>query len=178
MDVLYASGCHYGQVYASPALCKAPTILSERQCREFHQEGMRDAKISSPMAKRKSKKRDAENYRALIKWVSAILLIALGLILLLGAFGLAGIAGAAIFGFAFGGLGVGAFLLPVIIILIGVAIMIERMLVSPLTAAGIAIIVFSTLTLLGILTQNLQHNLGGTAGLFAGHAAEQFFGLW
>ena len=29
------------------------------------------------MAKRKSKKRDADNYRALIKWVSAILLIAL-----------------------------------------------------------------------------------------------------
>ena len=130
------------------------------------------------MAKRKSKKRDAENYRALIKWVSAILLIALGLILLLGAFGLAGIAGSAIFGFAFGTLGVGAFLLPVIIILIGVAIMLERMLVSPLTAAGVAIIIFSTLTLLGILTQNLQHNLGGTAGLLAGHAAEEFFGLW
>ncbi|HEV7121562.1 MAG TPA: DNA translocase FtsK 4TM domain-containing protein [Candidatus Paceibacterota bacterium] len=130
------------------------------------------------MAKRKSKKRDAENYRALIKWVSAILLIALGLILLLGAFGLAGIAGSAIFGFAFGTLGVGAFLLPVVILLIGVAIMLERMLVSPLTSAGVAIIVFSTLTLLGILTQNLQHNLGGTAGLLAGHAAEQFFGLW
>ena len=130
------------------------------------------------MAKRKSKKRDAENYRALIKWTSAILLIALGLILLLGAFGLAGIAGTAIFGFAFGTIGVGAFLLPIIIIFIGVAIMLERMLVSPLTAAGVTIIVFSTLTLLGILTQNLQQNLGGTAGLFAGQQAEQFFGLW
>ncbi|MDB5237520.1 MAG: ftsK [Parcubacteria group bacterium] len=126
------------------------------------------------MAKRKSKKRDAENYRALIKWVSAILLVALGLILLLGAFGLAGIAGAAIFGFAYGTIGVGAFLLPIVIILIGVAIMLERMLISPLTLAGIAIIVFSTLTLLGILTQTL----GGTAGLFAGHQAEQFLGLW
>jgi hypothetical protein len=130
------------------------------------------------MAKRKSKKRDAENSRALIKWVSAILLIALGMILLLGAFGLAGIAGQAIFGFAFGTIGVGAFLLPVVIILLGVAIMLERMLISPLTSAGIAIIVLSTLTLLGILTQNLEQNLGGTAGFFAGHEAEQFFGLW
>lgn len=131
------------------------------------------------MAKRNTKKqRDAENYGALIKWVSAILLIALGLILLLGAFGLAGIAGAAIFGFAFGTIGIGAFLLPIVIILLGVAIMIERMIVSPLTSAGIAIIVLSTLTLLGILTQNLSHNLGGTAGLFAGKEATQFFGLW
>ncbi|KND50170.1 MAG: DNA segregation ATPase FtsK/SpoIIIE, S-DNA-T family [Parcubacteria bacterium C7867-008] len=130
------------------------------------------------MAKRKSKKRDAESSRALIKWVASILLICLGLILLLGAFGLAGIAGSAVFGFAFGTIGVGAFLLPIVIILIGVAIILERMLVSPLTAAGIAIIVFSTLTLLGILTQNLSTNLGGAAGLYAGHAAEEFFGLW
>jgi S-DNA-T family DNA segregation ATPase FtsK/SpoIIIE len=130
------------------------------------------------MAKRKSKKRDAENYRALIKWVSAILLVALGLILLLGAFGLAGIAGAAVFGFAFGLIGIGAFLLPLLIIFIGIAIMLERMLVSPLTAAGVILIIFSTLTLLGILTQNLASNLGGAAGLMAGEAATQFFGLW
>jgi len=130
------------------------------------------------MAKRKSKKRDTENSRALVKWITSILLICLGLILLLGAFGLAGIAGAAVFGFAFGTIGVGAFLLPILIILIGIAIIMERMLVSPLTAAGITLIVFSTITLLGILTQNLSTNLGGTAGLYAGHAAEQFFGLW
>ncbi|MDB5265306.1 MAG: ftsK [Parcubacteria group bacterium] len=131
------------------------------------------------MAKRKSKKRDAENYRALIKWVTAILLVALGLILLLGAFSivglnLAGIAGSAIFGFAFGIIGVGAFLLPIILILVGVAIMLGRMLVTPLTGAGIAIIVLSTLTLLGMVTQTL----GGTAGLYVGHTAEQFFGIW
>src|SRR5581483_4641261 len=107
-----------------------------------------------------------------------ILLIALGLILLLGAFGLAGIAGTAIFNLAYGGIGVGAFLLPAVIIFVGVAIMMERMLVSPLTATGITIIIFSSLTLLGILTQNLQNHLGGMAGLFVGQQAEQFFGLW
>lgn len=52
--------------------------------------------------------------------------------------------------------------------------MLERMLVSPLTAAGVMLIVLSTLTLLGMLTQTL----GGAAGLAAGTAATQLFGLW
>jgi S-DNA-T family DNA segregation ATPase FtsK/SpoIIIE len=126
------------------------------------------------MARKKTKAREPESYRALIKWVSAILLIALGIILLLGTFGLAGIAGSAVFGFAFGMIGVGAFLLPALIIFIGISIMLERMIVSPLTAAGVMIIILSTLTLLGILTQNL----GGTAGVLAGDAAKQYFGIW
>lgn len=139
------------------------------------------------MARRKSKKRDAEGNRALIKWSSSVLLIALGLILLLGAFGMAGFAGAAIFSFASGLVGAGAFLLPILIIGAGVAIMLERMLISPLTATGVGLIVFSALTFFGILTNvgllthsfaGANEGLGGLAGMYTGSAATQFFGLW
>src|SRR3989344_919618 len=39
------------------------------------------------MAKRRSRKRDAENYKAVMKWTASILCIALGILLALGAFG-------------------------------------------------------------------------------------------
>lgn len=125
------------------------------------------------MAK-KRKRRDAENYRALAKWTTGIALIAFGLIFGLAAFGLAGLAGTALFSFGFGIIGVGSFLLPALLILTGLAIMLERTFVSPLTAAGIVLILAATLTLLGITSQVL----GGAAGAALGHAAAEFFGLW
>ena len=69
------------------------------------------------MKKRKSRKRkDTENYRALAKWTTGIVLIAFGLIFALASVGLAGLAGTAIFGFGFSVVGVAAFLLPILLI--------------------------------------------------------------
>lgn len=109
----------------------------------------------------------------LTKWTAGVVLVAFGVIMGLAAFGLAGIAGSAIFSFGYGALGIGAFLLPVLLVAVGLGIMLGRSFVSPLTGAGIALIILSTLTFLGIISTSL----GGAAGAIAGHAVAEFLGL-
>lgn len=121
----------------------------------------------------KKKKAEEPDYQLLAKWTAGVVLIAFGLIMGLAAFNLAGIAGSALFGFGYGLIGVGSFLLPALLIAVGGAIIIGRSFVSPLTAAGIGLIVLSTLTFLGIVS----HDWGGQAGALAGHAARELFGL-
>jgi S-DNA-T family DNA segregation ATPase FtsK/SpoIIIE len=125
------------------------------------------------MAK-KRKQRDAENTKAAVRWTAAIVCVAFGLILSLSVFGLAGYAGAAIFSWSFGEFGVGAFLLPVLFLLIGTGLALERSFLSPLTTIGISLIVVAVLTFLGIASASL----GGQAGSLAGHTATDLFGLW
>jgi S-DNA-T family DNA segregation ATPase FtsK/SpoIIIE len=122
--------------------------------------------------KKRRKRRDQDSYRALAKWTTGIVLIAFGLIFGLATFGLAGLAGTALFTFGFGVIGVAALLLPVLLVAIGLAVMFERTFVSPLTAVGILLILVATLTFLGITSQAL----GGAAGTALGHAASEFFG--
>ncbi|MEK7602601.1 MAG: DNA translocase FtsK [Patescibacteria group bacterium] len=124
------------------------------------------------MAKRK--KRDVENSKAAARWTAAILCIAFGLILLLSVFNLAGYAGAAIFSFVFGEVGIASFLLPVVFIGGGVGLALQRSFLSPLTLIGIALIVLAALTFLGIVSAAL----GGIAGSFTGGLATAYFGLW
>lgn len=119
------------------------------------------------MKKRRKRKQQTGNYRVLAKWTAGIALIAFGLIFALAAFGLAGLAGQALFGFGFGIVGVAAFLMPVLLIAIGLAIMLERTFVSPLTATGIVLILIATLTFLGIVSDAL----GGATGSVLGHSA-------
>lgn len=122
--------------------------------------------------KKRRKRRDQDNYRALAKWTTGIVLIAFGIIFGFAAFDLAGLAGTALFDFGFGIIGVASFLLPVLLIAIGLTVMLERTFVAPLTAVGIFLILIATLTLLGITSQAL----GGAAGTALGHAASEFFG--
>lgn len=130
------------------------------------------------MAKRGKKKKEQEDYQLLAKWTAGVVLIAFGLIMAVAAAGavanlqLAGYAGSAIFSFGYGILGVGVFLLPFLLMAVGVAIILGRSFVSPLTGAGIALIVVSALTFLGIVS----HDWGGSVGLIAGTAATQSFG--
>lgn len=125
------------------------------------------------MAKRGRKKKAEQDYQLLTKWTAGVVLVAFGVIMGLAAFGLAGIAGTAIFSFGYGALGVGAFLLPVLLVAVGLGIILGTSFVSPLTGAGIVLIVLSTLTFLGIISTSL----GGTAGAIAGHAVAEFLGL-
>jgi len=122
--------------------------------------------------KKRRKRRDQDNYRALAKWTTGIVLIAFGLIFGLAAFGLAGLAGTALFTFGFSIIGVASLLLPLLLIAIGFAVMLERTFVSPLTAVGIVLILVAMLTFLGITSQAL----GGAAGTVLGQAASEFFG--
>jgi S-DNA-T family DNA segregation ATPase FtsK/SpoIIIE len=129
--------------------------------------------------KRNSKKRSEENYTALIKWTSSILCIALGLIILLGGLGmllgvpLAGDVGNLIFISTYGGVGIAAFIAPVLIILIGASILSSRTFLSILESIGLALLVLCTTVLLGATTDSL----GGGFGMWAGGYAVTFFGF-
>ncbi|HEY0010912.1 MAG TPA: DNA translocase FtsK [Candidatus Paceibacterota bacterium] len=131
------------------------------------------------MAKKKSRKRDAENYKAVMKWTASILCIALGLILALGAVGtisgvmLAGDIGNLTFLSAWHGLGMGALLLPVLIVMVGLSILLDRSFIEPFTGFGIALIVVSLITLLGTVTETF----GGAAGSFLGGQLVTLFGF-
>ncbi len=126
-----------------------------------------------PKKKSSSRKKEDQDYSLLAKWTTGVVLVAFGLIMGLAAFGLAGIAGSALFTFGYGILGVGAFLLPLLLVAVGFAVMLERTFIAPLTGAGIVLILLSTLTFLGIVSSDW----GGLAGTFAGQAASEFFGL-
>ncbi|CAN5678122.1 DNA translocase FtsK [soil metagenome] len=139
------------------------------------------------MAKRKSKKkRDADNYRAVTKWAASVVCIALGLILALGAVGylfsvnFAGDLGALIFHSAYVGIGTGAFLLPIGMIMIGVAVAMESSFVPTLTGFGVALIILSSLTFLGVIDHpNAGDGMwgpGGMLGSVIGVKAIQSFG--
>lgn len=131
------------------------------------------------MAKKKvRRKRDTESNTAVTKWAVSVLLIALGLILALGALGLlfgttfAGDIGNVIFLTAFKGFGVAAFLLPLGIIAIGVGILTNRSFTPTLTGFGVALIILASLTFLGATTATW----GGALGTVAGLQAVQLFG--
>ena len=126
------------------------------------------------MARKKKRQRDAESKKTALRWAVAILCIASGVILALGTFGLAGYAGSAFFDFAFGEVGVASFLLPIILIGAGLALALEESFVSPVTLAGLVLILLTTLTFLGIVSAAL----GGAAGVYIATASTTYFGLW
>lgn len=124
------------------------------------------------MAKRRRKRREEDGYKAVVRWTVAVLLIAFGLLLGLGAFGMAGLIGQAAFSSTFGLVGIGALLLPFLIVAIGVSIMLKRVLVTPVTGAGIFIILVSSLTFIGLFSATLA----GVTGAAAGQAALELLG--
>lgn len=131
------------------------------------------------MAKKKRRSRDAENYQAVTKWAVSVLLIALGLILALGAIGFvvgtafAGDIGNLIFMTTYKGFGVAAFLLPLGIVAAGVGILTNRSFTPTLTGFGVALILLSSLTFLGATTATW----GGALGSWTGGEAVQLFGF-
>jgi len=113
-----------------------------------------------------------------MKWTAAILSIAFGLLLVLGAVGmlsgvmLAGEVGNLLFQSSWRMLGLGAFILPLIVVLFGLAILRERLYIDPLPALGTLLITGSLLALLGASSETL----GGAAGRFIGGEAVTLFG--
>jgi len=121
---------------------------------------------------RKRRKKSEGGYRAVARWVIAIFLIVFGLVLGLGAFNMAGIVGQAVFQGVYGGVGIGALVLPFLIVALGASVLLKRTLVTPLTGVGIFVILAAALSLIGIFSASL----GGASGAFAGQAAVEFFG--
>ncbi len=118
---------------------------------------------------------EVEEYDALVRWASAVVLLAAGVLLTLAIFGAAGPVGSAVFTFAYAIVGIGSFLLPVALILIGLYAGFKKPVIMPLTASGIALITASVLALSGLFPGT---TFGGAAGTWLGGALSGFFGFW
>jgi S-DNA-T family DNA segregation ATPase FtsK/SpoIIIE len=137
------------------------------------------------MAKRKSKKRDAESMDALVKWASGVLLIALGLILALGAAGFAtgsqfgGDIGNLIFMYTFEWLGLAAYLLPIGVAAAGIGVLMKSSFMPTLTSFGFTLMLLSALTFMGAIDPNMNgtRGPGGMLGTFAGLEVIHLFGF-
>ena len=137
------------------------------------------------MAKRKSKRREPEEYDALAKWTGGILLIALGLILALAAIGYAvgsefgGDLGHLIFIYTYRFFGVFAFLLPIGIAGLGVGILSKYSFRLTLTGFGIGLMLVSALTFLGAINPNTVEapGAGGALGTWTGFQMIHLFGF-
>lgn len=127
------------------------------------------------MAKRgRPAKKDADN-SGVLRLVFGIAIVALGVVLALSAIGLSnGFVGEAIFESTRGIFGIGAFLLPLLVIAAGTFLVLGRLPLAPMVSVGIALITLSILALLGIASESI----GGTFGAFLGHLASDMFGVW
>jgi S-DNA-T family DNA segregation ATPase FtsK/SpoIIIE len=118
---------------------------------------------------------NVREYDMLIRVASAIVLIAAGVLLALAAFGQAGPAGGAAIAGAYALVGIGAFLLPIALITVGLYAGFGRPALAPLTASGLGLILASVLTFAGLFP---GASFGGVAGTYAGGALAGFFGFW
>lgn len=124
--------------------------------------------------RKERRKKEPDGYRIVLRWTSVILLLACGLILGLGIFGAAGYVGSALFTATYGVAGVAAFILPILILALGVFIAFEWPLVASLPLAGVILIILSVLALLGLFSGTL----GGAIGTFTGRITQTYFGFW
>lgn len=127
------------------------------------------------MAKRGRPKKDAE-HDGVLRLVLGIAIVTLGIILALSVLGSnsAGFIGAQLSESTKSIFGVGAFLLPLLVIAAGVSIILKRIPLAPMVTAGLALIALSLLALFGIASPEV----GGSFGAFLGHLASDMFGVW
>ncbi len=118
---------------------------------------------------------DVKEYDTLIRYATAIILFAAGVLLLLSIFGAAGPVGETIFTFSYAIVGIGAFLLPFAIFHVGMYAGFRRHILEPLIASGILLILASVLAFAGLFP---GAEFGGKTGTFFGEALSGFFGFW
>lgn len=114
-------------------------------------------------------------YSTLIRFASAVVLIAAGVLLALAAFGAAGPAGAVAISFTYAIIGIGAFLLPLGLVAIGLYAGFGRPALAPLSASGAVLILAAVLSFAGLFP---GARFGGEAGSWAGAMLAGFFGFW
>lgn len=122
----------------------------------------------------KRKKKKAEPvYEGIAGWVGAIALIALGLVLFLAAFGFeSGFAGEGLYASASYLLGLGAFVLPFLMVGGGVCIILKKTPFTLTSGSGFALILLSVLAFFGIVSETM----GGILGKFLGGFMSDLFG--
>ncbi len=123
----------------------------------------------------RAREESVKEYDTLIRYASAIVLLAAGVMLMLAIFGAAGPVGATIFATSYAIVGIGAFLLPIALILTGLYAGFGRPTLEPLTTSGLLIICASVLAFVGLFPGT---DLGGMAGTWEGEMLAGFFGFW
>ncbi len=123
----------------------------------------------------RARSRDVEDYNAIIRYASAIALIAAGVLVALAIFGAAGPVGSLVFMASYTVIGIGAFFLPVVLIGGGLYAGFGRPAISTLTASGILVIGASVLAFAGLFP---GAEFGGETGAWSGTMLTSFFGFW
>ncbi|HQT82691.1 MAG TPA: DNA translocase FtsK 4TM domain-containing protein [Candidatus Paceibacterota bacterium] len=123
----------------------------------------------------RAREENVKEYDALIRWASAIVLLAGGVLLLLALFGAAGPVGAVVFTTSYAIVGIGAFLLPIALIAVGLYAGFGRPSIELLTASGLLLICASVLAFAGLFPST---HLGGGVGTWGGEMLAGFFGFW
>lgn len=125
--------------------------------------------------RKRPREEEVREYDALIRWASAIALLAAGVLFTLSIFGVAGPAGNTTFAFAYGIVGIGAFLLPVALIAVGLYAGFGRPTLEPLSTTGYLLIGASVLAFAGLFPTT---SFGGITGNWVASALAGFFGFW
>lgn len=123
----------------------------------------------------RAREENVKEYDALIRYASAIVLLAAGILLALSIFGAAGPVGSTVFTVSYTIVGIGAFILPLALIAIGLYAGFGRPVLEPLTTSGLIIITASILAFAGLFP---GADFGGKAGTWFGGMLAGFFGFW
>ncbi|MHB8710378.1 MAG: FtsK/SpoIIIE family DNA translocase [Minisyncoccota bacterium] len=123
----------------------------------------------------RAREEEVKEYDTLIRYASAIVLLAAGVLLVLAIFGAAGPVGTAVFATSYAIVGIGAFLLPLALIAVGLYAGFGRPALAPLTASGLLLICASVLAFAGLFPDT---HFGGTTGAWGGRMLAGFFGFW
>lgn len=123
----------------------------------------------------RAREANVKEYDTLIRYASAVVLLAAGVLLALAIFDAAGPVGTTIFTTSYAIVGIGAFLLPIALISIGLYAGFGRPTLAPLTTSGLLIICASVLAFVGLFPTT---DLGGMAGTWQGEMLAGFFGFW
>ncbi len=132
-------------------------------------------KKSPEVKRRRRREEQVQEYDTLIRYTSAVVLLATGCLLGLGTFGAAGPVGTTAFTMSYGIVGIGAFVLPLALLGVGLYAGLGRPLLAPLTSSGLLVILVSVLAFAGIFPES---SFGGLAGSWLGGALAGFFGFW
>ena len=124
---------------------------------------------------RRTRDEEVEEYDMLIRYASAIVLIASGILLILALFGAAGPVGTTVFEVSYAIVGIGAFLLPLALIAVGLYAGFGRPTIELLTTSGLLIICASVLAFAGLFP---DAGFGGMVGAWGGDLLTNFFGFW
>jgi len=123
----------------------------------------------------RSRRKEVREYDTLIRYASAVVLMAAGVLFVLAIFGAAGPAGTAIFTASYAIVGVGAFFLPLALIAVGIYAGFGRSVLTPLTASGLLLTLASILAFAGLFPGT---SFGGKTGTWLGEIFSGFFGFW